>query len=537
MSENPIQTDFPMIDIENEDGWGPSEPLYHLQDLPLAGYMAKNDSLFNVADWYNTKRRLGRDNGPVNAEFGVLERATGYNYVASEPTKRKTTRRSYGSIQKARQARHYQRENQRLRREANKVETGARSYGGNAQARRNKWQKRRNQQYKARMQAKNENQYKFESSVHVQSTWGHKDDKWLPDMKEYAYELYEESYSQSLLTEVGRARMIKKGLPRVRVERPKKLPSKPKYVRRQWVPVSSDEILQMYESEGDVFICSEIMAALMVCPRSKMSFDILVTKKEDGKLWFDMRRDSPLQRPQPDEGVAKFIIKDSSLEKFMRSISEEAKGMSRDFHLFALDTKGKSQVGADGPGSRPLANECSNLTRYMKFELQGYNVICRCGIDAVDKEGKATMICCATQHNPAKSHGSKLGWKKNLDVKFAAVKTSLIDNNKFQFARWGIECVLSDIQTVVLGFAARAYVGNPKGHELLKVIKMDRADYLKRWVHLRDMENAWGILDHLIGYFRRDEVQEGNYCIIRCANKDRLSFYKIDDRSLEEQFV
>merc|ERR1719493_371785 len=108
MFEKPAQCDFPQIEVENEDGWGPSEPLLYLQDLPLAGYMAKNDSLFNVADWYraDTKHRMGRrDNGPTNAEFGVLERATGYNYVASEQKKKKTTRKTYNTIQKARQAR------------------------------------------------------------------------------------------------------------------------------------------------------------------------------------------------------------------------------------------------------------------------------------------------------------------------------------------------------------------------------------------------------------------------------------------------
>jgi len=90
---------------------------------------------------------------------------------------------------------------------------------------------------------------------------------------------------------------------------------------------------------------------------------------------------------------------------------------------------------------------------------------------------------------------------------------------------------------MLLGFATRTYPANPKEHQILKVIEISRADYLKKWCHLRDMTNAWGILDHLVNYFRKDDIIDGNYCIIRCANKERLSFYKIDDRSLEEQFV
>merc|ERR1719203_1889324 len=151
---------------------------------------------------------------PVNKEFESLKQDKDFNYVASEPKKKKTTRESHTSIQKARQARQHQRENQRLRREANKVQTGARSFGGYAKAPRNKWQKRRNAQYKARQQAKHENQFKFDQSVGVQSTWSHKDDKWLPDMKEWQYELNEDSYKVTRLAEVGRCKSIRPKLNR-----------------------------------------------------------------------------------------------------------------------------------------------------------------------------------------------------------------------------------------------------------------------------------------------------------------------------------
>jgi hypothetical protein len=342
----PQQCEFPMVEVENENGWGPSVPLANLINLPLAGYAAKNDSLFQVADWYNTRKFGRRDmNNTVNKEFESLKQDKDFNYVASEPKKKKTTRKSHTMIQKARQARQHQRENQRLRREANKVETGARSFGGYAQARRNKWQKRRNAQYKARQQAKHENQFKFEQSVQVKSTWGHKDDKWLPDMKEYAYELNEDTYKVSKLEEIGRCKTIRRNLKKIRVDNPRPLKHRNRITRRKWVSTLQDEVLQMHEAEGDVFISSEILAALMVAPRSKMSWDIFVTKKEDGKLWFDMRQESPLQKQQPDEGVAKIIIKDASMEKYMQNIRDEATVMDRSFFSLLLGPQEGSQNG------------------------------------------------------------------------------------------------------------------------------------------------------------------------------------------------
>merc|ERR1719354_1552657 len=250
----PQQCEFPMVEVENENGWGPSEPLANLMNLPLAGYAAKNDSLFQVADWYNTRKFNRRDmQNTVNKEFESLKQDKDFNYVASEPKKKKTTRKSHTAIQKARQA---------------------------------------------RQQAKHENQFKFEQSVQVQSTWGHKDDKWLPDMKEYAYELNEDTYKVSKLEEIGRCKTIRKNLKKIRVDAPRPLKHKNRITRRKWVSTLQDEVLKTHEAEGDVFISSEILAALMVAPRSKMSWDIFVTKREDGKLWFDMRQESPLQKQQ-----------------------------------------------------------------------------------------------------------------------------------------------------------------------------------------------------------------------------------------------
>lgn len=531
----PQQCHFPMVEIENENGWGPSKPLQNLQNLPLAGYAAKNDSLFQVADWYNTRKLQRRDAMPVNKEFESLKADKDFNFIASEVKKKKTTRKTYTSIQKARAARQHQRDNQKLRRDANKVQTGARSFGGFAQARRNKWQKRRNAQYKARQQAKHENQFKFEQSIQVKSTWGHKDDKWLPDMKDHLYELNEETYKVSRLAEVGRCKLIRKNLNRIRVDNPKVLKHRSRVVRRKWVSILQDEMLQLHEKSGDVFICSETLAALMTAPRSKMSWDVFVTKKEDGKLWFDMRPESPLQSPQPDEGVAKIIIKDAAMEKFMNGCAEEAKLMDNSFFYFTLDPKKETHSGADSAG-RPLEQECSSISRYMKYELSDYTVICRCGFDAINDKGEPVIVGTATQHNPSKSYNT-LSWNKDLDVKFAAAKTAVSNNHKFQFARWGIKMILSGAQELVLGFVSRKFASNAKDHQILKVLSLERRSYLRQWCHIKDMENAWGIFDQLVGYFKDPEIAEGKYCILRDANKERLSFYKVNDHSQDEQFV
>merc|ERR1719499_199223 len=118
---------------------------------------------------------------------------------------------------------------------------------------------------------------------------------------------------------------------------------------------------------------SEIMAALMCSPRSKASFDIMLTKTEEDKLWFDLRDETPLQTPQPDEGATKFIVKDPEMMKQMQRLSKEADLVARSFHHLCLE-KGSSRSGKDGTGTA-RRDVLSTICRYKKFEIADYNVI------------------------------------------------------------------------------------------------------------------------------------------------------------------
>ena len=53
-----------------------------------------------------------------------------------------------------------------------------------------------------------------------------------------------------------------------------------------------DPIFQSYMEESDVFISSELMAIIMDMPHSVKSFDFIVTKDDDGKLWIGLRDES-----------------------------------------------------------------------------------------------------------------------------------------------------------------------------------------------------------------------------------------------------
>jgi len=536
MEESPkmVGVDFPDVGIEYEDGWGPSEKIDRLDYLPVTTAMFnKNDNIL-VSDWYKSYGRSkfnSRHEGTgLSESHSSLKKMSGFEFIAhgKQTESKKGVRKGYRQIVKAKIARQHQRDKQKLRREAEKVETGARTFGGFARDRRNKWQKRRNQQYKARQAQKNENQHKFDPSTQVLSTWQHKDDLWLPDMKDMKYTITQELAAPTLLAEIGQARVLRSGLVKIKTHSPKKLKSSQiKYEKRHFRPIRTDPQMLSYEDEGDVFMSSGVMAALMTCRLSIMAFHLNVHKTDDGKLWFELPEDSPLRQIRPDEGVAKYIIKDSKMENFAKTISKEATNMDRAFHYLALDKKKQPIRGKHGAGER-LQGVLSSIYRYKKFDLEDYSVVCRCHFDAFDSTGEACLVATATQHDPGRSY-SMLDMNKELDNKFSATRTALVTNNKFQFNRWAAEAVLTDTPLICLGFAAREYPKTAQPHHLLKVLKIKKKDFAQSWARMKNMENAWGSLDNIIQFMRHEERESGKYVILRDPNRDKLQFYKVDD--------
>merc|ERR1712224_1084822 len=84
----------------------------------------------------------------------------------------------------------------------------------------------------------------------------------------------------------------------------------------------------MGENQGNIFITSEIMAILMGFTKSKISFDIMV-KKKNNKLWFYLREESQLNQTMVYENSTNSHDKD--IEKKLKEMSVEANLMVKSF--------------------------------------------------------------------------------------------------------------------------------------------------------------------------------------------------------------
>lgn len=271
----------------------------------------------------------------------------------------------------------------------------------------------------------------------------------------------------------------------------------------------------------------------MCMPHSAKSFDFIVTKDKNGKLWLDTREESELHEPQPFENVYKRIVKDASMENYLKVISKEALKLKGKFKDFVLDKKRDPITGPDGSSPFPRKGMNSTALRYKKFDLLNYSVICRCRFDAYDDERNASMIFTTTQHNPRETKNT-LNWSEEIERKFGAVKTTDVNNNFFRYRRWAVETMLVKAKTVLIGFVNRCHPEDNKNHQILKAVELTMRDFAKNYCRLKNFENAWGVFDNLIEKFRAEDFEEGKYVVLRDAMRDKIHIFKVDDNEFDE---
>jgi len=293
-----------------------------------------------------------------------------------------------------------------------------------------------------------------------------------------------------------------------------------------------DVVFQEFKEEGDVFITSHLMAVIMCMPHSVKSFDFIVTKDQEGKIWIDLREESDLYEPQPFENVYKRVVKDAAMENYLKNISKEANGLTLKFKDFVCDKKKEVITGPDGNSHLSRKGRTSTAVRYKKFELLNYNVIMRCPFDGYDEDGRAAMVFSTTQHNPRES--KTLNWAEEIERKFGAVKTTNVNNNFFRYRRWAAETMLVKARTVFLGFLNRCHPEDNKQHQILKCLTVPMKEFVKSFCRLKSFENGWGVFDNLIEKFRAEDFEEGKYVVLRDAMRDKIHIFKVDDNEFEE---
>lgn len=259
------------------------------------------------------------------------------------------------------------------------------------------------------------------------------------------------------------------------------------------------------------------MAILMGAPKSQLSFDVFL-KKKNGKLWFYLRKDSHLLQPMVHEGVANVYIKDQNMEKWLQNMSVEANLMSRSFVEQILEKK-EINFSQDEQHS-------SEVYVYRSWHLANYTIFARCAFDGLNKKGQRVKICAATQHNPR--YFKQPPWQRYLYQKFGTIKTADVKQNMFRYVRWAIEANLAECNQIMLGWICREFDTNTNTHHILKVQSFKMKEFAEKVCYIFP-ENFWEVFNFMVTQLLKDENEDGKYVILRDANKPKICVYKVGE--------
>jgi translation initiation factor 3 subunit D len=312
-------------------------------------------------------------------------------------------------------------------------------------------------------------------------------------------------------------------------------------------PTASDDPVLMgfaSDSSPNVVCTDSVLAALMCCPKSVFSWDIVITKKGN-HLVFDKRPGGPLDLLTVNENAAEPPVeaeKDQNINSH-DALSFEATAINKNFNEQVV-----SDENIDFVNSNPFVPEhVTNLEsiqsrayRYRKWNLDGINLYLRTTIHCVDT-GNNVLKMDLTNPVPdtvfsntfalnefdykAAGSGGALSWRKKLDNQRGSVFVCEMKNNSHKLAKWAVQSILSGVDMVHIGFCSRQSTKDRKRHTILGVNSLKPNDFIDQ-INF-DYGNAWGIAKTVIDICM--ELGDGKYVLLKDPEKPVLILYSVGE--------
>ncbi|WFD30754.1 hypothetical protein MSPP1_001778 [Malassezia sp. CBS 17886] len=327
--------------------------------------------------------------------------------------------------------------------------------------------------------------------------------------------------------------------------------------RVHYNPTTSDDpvIQEISESAGnnaEVFITDTILALLMCAPRSVYPWDIVITKTDDGKIFFDKRANGafdfvtvnenateppvelhdPVNGPSPENNVRARINTPSAL-------SLEATFVNENFGFQVVDEKKKFNFdqanpfhSADG-GDGQLAS-CGY--RYRRFNLSTeeedpVEMVVRTELNAfvagaTPKAPPSQLITVRTLtefDSRALGAGGAPDWRSRLDLSRGAVVATEMKNNSFKLARFTVQSILAGADNMKVGYVSRASPLDPYRHVILGTSWFKPRELSTQMAY--SFANGWGIVRTIVDLVRG--APAGRFILVKDPNKPIIKFFKV----------
>ncbi|KAL0211510.1 hypothetical protein P9112_009808 [Eukaryota sp. TZLM1-RC] len=298
---------------------------------------------------------------------------------------------------------------------------------------------------------------------------------------------------------------------------------------------SKDPVFAEMAASGkaNVFATSDVLTSLMTAPRSVISFDVAVVKK-NGCYWLDKRSDAIMfEGVSIDENSTTAPFKDKGPDSPLELFKEvnSVCNLVRDELLVSVPD---SVPDLESPPSElSIPDNVSYGFRYKIFELpSGFRLALRLPLNGLlqGSDGSLEHLYVRTLYEWFEQSGLN-GWKHRVDKKKGAILAEELHANTTQMGKWALEGILADISMVQLAFVSRVADTAP---DLLSTMYGTNKGILQQ-LNL-SLSNCWANVMVLLDEISRQS--DGIYCVLRPYGKSVLRLYSAANvASIEDLFM
>jgi len=524
---------FKMPELQvNSVGWGPSGGVAPEKffNIPYAPY-GKGDRLGRVADWVNSARPgrynqyNDRNSANASAAFGFHYDDDQFHVVDTKPQQRP---QHFGP--RRHMPHNFRRENRfadsknQLNSEGQKA---IRREQHQAQRRQNKRYGNQDNRWERPQQRTRD------SSVDVGAGWRVVEQINFPVLLKLKCKVPE----PETLQECGSLRPYEKSYERLTAKTCKNLERLPQDIRVYNVSTSEDPVIAKYaaDDQAKIFATDQVLSVLMASPRSVYSWDIVATKRADGKIFLDKRPNSVVDYLTVNETANDPPSDEREGINNVNALSQEATLINLNFSQMLLQKKSQPvKMGAPNPFEEPGTRSTSMAYRYRKFSLDGTEIIVRTELDtfydsADTGKRKYVKLCALNEFDPRLS--GSVDWRRKLDTQKGAVLAAELKNNSNKLAMWTAKALLAGADHMRMGFVSRVHPKDCFNHSILQV-QNNTTEAFSRQINL-NMDNCWGIVKGFCDLVDRQEP--GKYVMLKDPNKPLVRIYNVPDDAFDER--
>lgn len=327
--------------------------------------------------------------------------------------------------------------------------------------------------------------------------------------------------------------------------------------RVHYNPTTSDDpVISELAGQSDaaqVYITDSILALLMCAPRSVYPWDIVVTKTEEGQLFFDKRTNStidfltvnenatepPMELNDPANGAAAENNARARINT-PSALSLEATFVNENFGFQVCDESKTHSLGKPNPFHDLDAAEDGKLAscayRYRRFNLSTdeedpVEMVVRTELNgfvagATAKKPPSQLITIRTLNefdNRAPGAGGAPDWRTKLDTSRGAVVATEMKNNSFKLARFTVQSILAGADNMKIGYVSRVSPLDPYRHVVLGTSWFKPRDLAAQMAY--NLSNGWGVVRTIIDLARSQPA--GRFVLVKDPNKQVVRFFRV----------